>query len=59
MRKLCCAVLAITLLLSLTGCGGKILHCDKCGAEVKAGSSSKMEEDWSVYCEECNEKYFG
>ncbi len=48
------------LLLAMVGCGQtKILHCDHCQTEVTVAEDSNMEEDWTVYCEECNEKLFG
>lgn len=53
------AVLLISLML-LCGCGiTKTLHCDNCGKEVNVSQSSNMEEDWAIYCEECNEELFG
>ncbi len=53
------AVLLISLML-LCGCGAKkTLHCDNCGKEVTVSQSSNMEEDWAIYCEECNEELFG
>ena len=39
------------LVLGLTACGKKTLHCDLCGKEVSADSN--MDEDWIIYCEEC------
>lgn len=52
--------LLLILTLSLCGCGEKkTLHCDNCGIEVKADADSNMEEDWIIYCEDCNEELFG
>ncbi len=53
-----CLVLILTLLLC--SCGEKkTLHCDNCGIEVSVDADSNMEEDWTIYCEECNEELFG
>lgn len=60
MKKLLCFLGALSVLLALTGCGKtKLLHCDHCGKEVSVKESSNMEEDWIIYCEECNEELFG
>ena len=60
MKKGLCLLLVAMVLLGLSGCGEpKILHCDSCGQEVKVDNDSKMEEEWIVYCEECNEKLLG
>jgi len=51
------AILAAALLI-FAGCTPKLLTCDNCGKEVKVPSNSNMEEDWIIYCEECNEELF-
>ena len=33
--------------------------CDKCGKEVTVAGNSNMEEDWTIYCSECEEAIFG
>lgn len=40
----------------MCSCGGekKIVHCDKCGGEIEIDADSAMEEDWIIYCEDCN-----
>ena len=58
MKKVIIFLLAAVMLLGLAGCATKTLHCDGCGAEVKVEKSSNMEEDWVIYCKECNEKLF-
>ena len=59
MKKITAFILTGLLLLSLTSCATKVLHCDHCGTEVKVKESSNMEEDWIIYCADCNEKLFG
>ena len=60
MKKFLIVTAILCLLLSLAGCGEKkILHCDHCKKEVTVKASSNMEEDWTIYCEACNEKLFG
>lgn len=58
MKKTVIAVLLLLLLLCVAGCGSKVLHCDHCGKEISVKESSNMEEDWIIYCEECNEELF-
>lgn len=54
-RWIIAAILGALLLLS--SCGAtKTLHCDGCGKDVTVSESSNMEEDWLVYCEDCNEE---
>ena len=60
MKRIIFACLVIVLSFVVFGCGEKkILHCDNCQIEVKVDSSSNMEEDWIIYCEECNKELFG
>ena len=60
MKKAIVLTLAVLLALgSLTACDPtKILHCDHCGKEVSVKLSSNMEEDWIIYCAQCNEELF-
>ena len=59
-KKISLVLLALGLLTCTTACGKtKVLHCDNCQKEVKVEESSNMEEDWILYCEECNEELFG
>lgn len=59
-KKVSIAVLALCLLLCIAGCGAKkTLHCDNCQAEVQVEEDSNMTEEWTIYCEACNEKLFG
>lgn len=61
MKKRIVAVIfaTLTLLSTLCGCGEKKeLTCDHCGEKVVTSAKSNMEEDWIIYCEECNEKLF-
>ena len=60
MKKILCVIMTIVMLFAFTACGKtKVLHCDKCGKEVAVKESSNMEEDWILYCGECNEELFG
>ena len=59
MKKLLCILLVVCLIFVMVGCGKtKTLHCDSCGKEVHVKEKSNMEEDWIIYCEECNEEIF-
>jgi hypothetical protein len=54
MKKLLGLTLILALLALLPSCGEKkILHCDGCGREVEVAASSRMEEEWIVFCEDC------
>ena len=58
-KKILSVILVAVLLLSLTACGEKkILHCDRCGVEVNVDADSNMDEDWAIFCNECNEEIF-
>lgn len=50
---------ALILALLLCGCKTKTLHCDHCNKEVVVSENSNMEENWALYCAECNEELFG
>ena len=60
MKKAICLFLIAGVLFTFTACAKKKkLHCDNCQKEVTVKESSDMQEDWLVYCGECNEKLFG
>ena len=61
MKKKLCLILAFVLMLSVfVGCGKmKTLKCDGCGTEVEVKESSNMTDEWIIYCEKCNEEFFG
>lgn len=59
MKKLLALILAAVLFaLVLGGCGKKMktLHCDNCGKAVEVEADSKMEEDWEIFCEDCQKE---
>ena len=56
MKKLLVIPLAAVLCLSLMACGSKTLHCDGCGAEVQVAQNSNMDEDWIIFCHDCEEE---
>ena len=60
MKKAICLFFALALVFMLCSCfRTKTLTCDGCGTEVVVKESSNMEEEWIIYCGECNEKFFG
>ena len=60
MKKIMFILLVIILALAAVGCGEeKILHCDQCGKEVDARQYPNMEEDWQIFCGDCNIALFG
>lgn len=59
MKKIFCFVLVISVLFVFSGCGKtKVLHCDYCNREITVLESNEMNEDWIIYCEDCNEELF-
>lgn len=60
MKKIFALTLSIVVIaLFLYGCAAtetKIVHCDNCGKEIKVSASSNVDDDWTLYCDECNEK---
>lgn len=60
MKKLLCLIITSALIFALCGCiKMKTLSCDGCGTEVSVRESSNMTDEWIIYCEECNEEFFG
>ena len=60
MKKILCLLLVLSVILVMAACGAKkIVHCDSCGKEIAAEAGSNVEEDWILYCEECNQEIFG
>lgn len=54
MKKVLCVILVAILALAMAGCQKtKTLHCDGCDKEITVKEDSNMNEDWIVYCEEC------
>ncbi|MBE6562312.1 MAG: hypothetical protein E7660_01085 [Ruminococcaceae bacterium] len=37
----------------------KSLHCDGCDKIIRVSKKSAMEEDWMIFCEECNSAMTG
>ena len=59
MKKFLYILIFTVLLLTLASCGKtKILHCDNCNAEISVSENSNMDEEWTVFCDECNEELF-
>ena len=54
MKKIIAVLLVMLMVAAFVGCGAtKILHCDKCGAELTVEEDSNMTEDWMILCEKC------
>ena len=58
MKKMLFIVSVLCIAAMMAGCKTKVLHCDHCDKEVVAKQDSNMEEDWIIYCDECNEDLF-
>lgn len=54
--RLCALLAALLLSLLLAGCGGRIVHCDGCGRELRVSDSSSVDESWTILCRDCEKK---
>lgn len=53
-KRFLALMLAMAMLTLLGGCGEtKTVHCDGCGKEVSVEAGSNMDEDWIIFCEDC------
>ncbi len=60
MKKWTALLALVLLLMSLCSCGEtKTVTCDRCGKTIELNADSKIEEDWIVFCKECEEEAFG
>ncbi len=60
MRKYSWIAVLLAVLCLLGGCTKtKTVHCDRCGKEATISEKSNMEEDWIIYCKDCEEELFG
>jgi len=55
MKKKILLLVGVSILaMGICGCGAKkIVHCDKCGVEIKVDEDSNVDEDWILYCDDC------
>lgn len=61
-KRILALLLLLSLLLALAACGGepKIVHCDRCGAEIRLNpDDSHVDEDWILFCGDCEEEVYG
>lgn len=59
MKKIICLILLLCIIFAFSGCiRTKLLHCDSCGREITVNEGSDMNDDWIIYCNECNEELF-
>lgn len=59
MKHICGLVSMLILLTAvLAGCSQptKAVHCDSCGKEVKIAADSNMDDDWIIYCKDCEKE---
>lgn len=62
MKKYLALLLCLGLLLTLAACGAetKIVHCDRCGAEIVVEADSNVnDEEWILFCGDCEEELYG
>lgn len=53
MKRVAMLAVCIGIMTVFCGCGTKVLHCDNCGKEIKVSKDSNMDEDWIIFCSEC------
>ena len=62
MKRMMFAMTAFVVMFAmLNGCRSvvietKTLHCDRCGKAVEVNADSVMEEDWILYCSDCEKE---
>ena len=61
MKRTLLLCLLLTLLLLLGGCKKetRVVHCDRCDAEIAVEADSNITEDWIVFCKTCELEAFG
>ena len=56
-RKIFITIAAVCALASiLCGCAARVVHCDRCGREIRVKESSAVTEDWLLYCSDCEKE---
>ena len=57
MKKALAILFSVLFCLSLAGCAPtKTVHCDNCGKEFRISADSSMDEDWILYCDQCEKE---
>lgn len=58
MKKIILIISALLLILSFAGCSAatKTVACDNCGKEIEIAEDSSVNEEWGIFCEECEEE---
>ena len=56
-KRMLVLLLVIAFVLGMAACGKtKIVHCDRCDAEIEVKADSNVEEDWIVFCADCEKE---
>ena len=56
MKKRILAALLVSMMLVMGGCGEKVIvHCDGCNKEIEVDADSGIDEDWILFCDECDD----
>lgn len=58
LKKIACILLALTVILSFTACKTETYKCARCGTDVKVKASSPVTDEWTIFCEDCEEYVF-
>lgn len=54
-------LILILLVLLLAGCGKetRTVVCDGCGADITVEADSNITDEWTIFCEQCEQEAFG
>jgi len=57
-KKTILIIFSVLLILSFAGCSAatKTVTCDNCGKEIEVAENSNANEDWGIFCKECEEE---
>ncbi len=59
-RKIIAVLLLVLIFGGIFLIGNKkTLHCDGCDEIIRVSKNSEMEEDWMIFCEDCNNAMTG
>ena len=57
-KKIILIISALLFILSFASCSAatKTVTCDNCGKEIEVAENSNVNENWGIFCEECEEE---
>lgn len=59
-KRILSLLILAAMVLALAACGEpKTVHCDRCGAEIVLEADSNIDEEWILFCGDCEEELYG